>query len=117
MDYEVLKPFSTASNVVIFYRPPKIPDSDTPAIRQYHLASKDEPVGQPSARVLEGDGLPIKRDGSGHPTVEFEGKTYRVQWYAMGEASFVFQRAPMLTLVYETLEQRLHAALGTGERL
>ena len=117
MDYETLKPFSNATKLVIFYAPPKNPQSDTPTISQYHLASNGEPVGKPSISVLEGAGLPIERDGSGRPTVKFEGNTYRLQWHSVGEASFVFQKLPMLSLVYKTLEQKLTDALGGSERL
>jgi hypothetical protein len=35
-----------------------------------------------------------------------------IEWLGDGNASFVFQRTPMLTLVYETLERKLAAALG-----
>ncbi len=116
MDYEVLKPFSNTSKLVIFYDPSKIPDSGTPRIWQYQLTSKDEPVGTPLVQVFPGTGPAIKRDGSGHPIVELEGKSYRVESHSVYEASFVFQRTPMLTLVYETLEKKLDVALGSGVR-
>jgi hypothetical protein len=46
MDYEVLKPFSSESNLLIFYTPPKM--SDGPAITQYRIVSEDECVGKRS---------------------------------------------------------------------
>jgi hypothetical protein len=109
MDYAVLEPFSSDSSLLVFYTPPEI--SRRPTIQKYQLVSTDEPVGKPFVRVLKDTGLAIKRDRSGNPTM-FEGRTYQVEWLGDGDASFVFQRAPMLTLVYETLERKLASVLG-----
>ena len=117
MDYAVLRPFSSKSNLLIFYTPPKM--SHTPAITELQLVSKEKPDGTPFVRVLKGPALPIERDNSGHPNLVFEGKTYWVQEYLETEATFLFQRTPMLTLIYETLERKLTAILeqtGQGNR-
>jgi hypothetical protein len=108
MDYATLKPFSSDSSLLVFYTPPKM--SHSPKIKKYQLVSKDEPVEELFVRVLKDTGVAIKRDSSGNSTV-FEGKTYPVKWLGGGDARFVFQRTPMLTLVYETLEQQLATAL------
>lgn len=109
MDYAALKPFSSNSSLLVFYTPPKM--SHSPTIKKYQLVSKDEPVEELFVRILKDTGVAIKRDSSDNSTV-FEGKTYQVKWLGDGDASFVFQRTPMLTLVYETLERKLATALG-----
>lgn len=116
MDYEVLKPFSGVSKLVYFYSLQGIPPKETPIIQEYQLVSADEPVGEPSVTVLQGAGFPMHRGSSGHFTVDFEGKTYRALSSRSSDASWIFQRTPMLTLVYKTLERKLDAALSTSDR-
>jgi Domain of unknown function (DUF4365) len=114
MDYAALKPFSSDSSFLVFYTPPKM--SHSPRIKKYQLVSTDEPVEELFVRVLRDPGIAIKRDSSGNSMV-FEGKTYPVKWLGDGDASFVFQRTPMLTLVYETLEQQIAAVLGRKAKI
>lgn len=114
MDYEELKPPSNEASLLIFYTSPKLADS--PAIIRYPVISKDQPREKPFVRALKGTSLPIQRDDSGHPQIVFEGKTYAIERHTDSDASFVFQKTPMLTLVYETLERKLAAALGQAGR-